>query len=154
MTFKLRVTVVSFALLVSCSASSLDLASIMLLCSSLPMAAGNIIVDDQWTFGTTNAQTIIGAIGVLTMTFNFISGELFYRLTQRKLKHLLEDNIQELEQRKDLKTRDNERITRAFEALDSYINKQTNEFNAEIPTLLDSLKISHSRDFFVKEIIR
>lgn len=73
----------------------------------LPSAFG-ITVTDEWTYNTTNAQTILGAISLVLTFTNFISGWYFYKKTQDRYAKVLSANIDELERNNELGAIDND----------------------------------------------
>ena len=107
-------------------ARSADLAKkVLIFCTFLPIASG-IEVTDEWVYHTTNAQTIIGAIGVLTMSLNFISGYYFYRKHQNKICYVIQQRIDELEEINNLKKQHHKKRDRSITALEQYMNERNN----------------------------
>ncbi len=55
----------------------------LLVLSFVPhVLADNIVVTDEWSYNVTNAQTVLGGIGLLTMGSNFLVSWWYYRKMQ------------------------------------------------------------------------
>ena len=69
-----------------------------LVIATMPLVCEAIDVTDQWTFDNVVAQSVLGGLGVVVLSINFISGHYFWRKTQDAIQHDLQNHIDDLEE--------------------------------------------------------
>jgi hypothetical protein len=81
------------------------------------------IITDLWTYDNTNAQSILGAIGLASLSLNVIAGYYYYKKTQKDLANELRPRKNELEER----NAHDKQILRAVYGLKEYMEKKSEE---------------------------
>jgi hypothetical protein len=58
----------------------------------------SIEATDQWSYTNVMFQTIFGALGIVVLGMNYISGSLYYGKEERDVQQYLHNHLDELEQ--------------------------------------------------------
>lgn len=55
------------------------------------------IMTDLWSYEVTNSQNVLGALGIILLSVNFVAGWIFYTKSKHDAQHILQRHTDDLE---------------------------------------------------------